>query len=150
MGDAPLMELEESWVFGMWPRRLLLFEDRIEVRDFELLRERAQKMSYGMMEKVVVSGEGWLASLLITIQGSRPVLIRGVNKENGERARTLIEERMKRVKDNPSRTRRSSPANPEAERLIQALTELRDAGILSKEEFDTKRSEVIRGKSEHR
>ena len=39
MVGAPLMEIEESWMFGMFPTRLLIFEDRFEVRGFELLRE---------------------------------------------------------------------------------------------------------------
>ncbi len=147
MGDAPLMELEESWVFGMWPRRLVIFENHIEVRDFELLREKARKISYGAIVRVVVSGAGWIFSLLITIRESKPVLIRGVNKEDGERAKALIEDRMERDKDNPSPIR-PSPAAHEAKRLIHALTELRAAGLLNEKEFEIKRREVLKRTSD--
>ena len=147
MDGAPLMELEESWVFGMWPRRLLIFEDRIEVRDFELLREKTQSRGYGWIDGVAVSGTGWFANLLVTVRGSEPVLMRGLSKQSAERAGALIEQRMIRANARPWRP--SPPATPDAENLVGALAELRDAGVLSEEEFEAKRAEV-RAKKERR
>jgi hypothetical protein len=141
------MELEESWMFGLWPKRLLIFEDRIEVRDFELLRERAEPKKYGWIDRVSVSGGSWLVNLLITGPGSKPILVRGLSKSDAERARALIEERMARANVYPSR---SSPAAPSTELLIRSLAELRDAGVLSEEEFKIKRSEVIREQQKYR
>lgn len=144
MVGAPLMELEESYVFGMFPTRLLIFEDRIEVRDFELLRERIESKGYDRVDRVVVSGEGWLANLVIAEEGRRPILIRGVNRGDAERAGALIEERVARANDNPMQA--SSPTTIEVESLNRSLTELRDAGILSEEEFETKRRGMLRDK----
>ncbi len=144
MVGAPLMELEESYVFGMFPTRLLIFEDRIEVRDFELLRERTESKGYDRVDRVVVSGEGWLANLVIAEEGRRPILIRGVNRGDAERAGALIEERVARANDNPMQA--SSPTTIEVESLNRSLTELRDAGILSEEEFETKRRGMLRDK----
>lgn len=141
MAGAPLMELEESYVFGMFPTRLLIFEDRIEVRDFELLRERTESRGYDRVDRVVVSGEGWLANLLISEKGKQPILIRGVNKADAERAGALIEERVSRSKDGPTQ---ANSATIGEEGLIRNLTELRDAGILSEEEFETKRRGMLR------
>ncbi len=134
MVGAPLVELEESLVFGVFPTRLLVFEDRIEVRGFELLREKVEPMGYDRVEGVVVSGEGWLANMVISVRGGRPILIRGVNKDEAERAAALIEERAARdpARQNPS-------ASTGEEDLIRSLEKLRDAGILSEEEFETKR-----------
>ena len=148
MGSAPLMELEESWMFGLWPKRLLIFEDRIEVRDFELLRERTEPRKYDWIDRVYVSGGSWLVNLVITGSGSKPILIRGLSKSDAEHARALIEERIARVNAYPSRS--SSPAAPSTERLIRSLAELRDAGILSEEEFEIKRSEVLREQQKYR
>ena len=142
MAGAPLMELEESYVFGMFPTRLLIFEDRIEVRDFELLRERTESRGYDRVDRVVVSGEGWLANLLISEKGQRPILIRGVNKDDAERAGALIEERVARSNEGHAKT--TSPATIDEEGLIRNLTELRDAGVLSEEEFETKRRGMSR------
>ncbi len=142
MVGAPLMELEESLVFGMFPTRLLVFEDRIEVRGFELLREKVESKGYDRVDRVVVSGEGWLANLVISEKGGRPILIRGVDKRDAERAGALIEERLTRADGG---TRQATPPTAiDEERLILNLTELRDAGVLSEEEFEAKRRGVTR------
>ncbi len=122
-------------MFGVFPTRLLIFDDRIEVRDFELLRERIQSKGYDRVEGVVVSGEGLLANLIITERSEKPILIRGLNKNDAERAGALIEDRMARAKDRATQT---SPTIDEG-RMIRNLTELRDAGVLSEEEFEAKR-----------
>ena len=129
------MELEESWMFGMFPTRLLIFDDRIEVRDFELMRERTVSKGYDRVEGVVVSGEGWLANIVITLKDEKPVLIRGISRDDAGRAGALIEARAGEL---------SAPETPTVDegRLIRNLTELRDAGILSGEEFETKRREM--------
>jgi hypothetical protein len=138
---APLMELEESLVFGMFPTRLLIFEDRIEVRGSELLREKVESKGYDRVDRVVVSGEGWLANLVISEKGRQPVLIRGVDRDVAERAGALIEDRVSRANGGPTQ---ATPPGTTEEGLIQNLTELRDAGILSEEEFETKLKRVMR------
>lgn len=116
---APLMEIEESWVFGMFPTRLLIFEDRIEVRGFELLRERVESKGYDRVERVVVSGEGWLANLVISEKGGRPVLVRG----DAERAGALLEERAARA----AAPRKQHLPRPPKGGLIRSLEKLQDA-----------------------
>ena len=147
MGGTPLMELEEAPYFGIWPRRLAIFEDRVEVRDFELLREKTESKEYGWVDRVVVSGKGWFSSLLLTGREGEPVLIRGVRKDAAERAKALIEERMPRAN---GRLMRPPEAAPDTERLMLALTELRDARVLSEEEFETKRKELMDKKGRRR
>ena len=135
------MEIEESWMFGMFPTRLLIFEDRFEVRGFELLRETVESKGYDRVERVVVSGEGWLANLVISEKGGRPILIRGVSRDEAERAGALIEERAAQA---GGPTQATPPTTTEEEGLIHSLEKLRDAGILSEEEFEAKRKEVTR------
>ena len=140
------MEIEESWVFGMYPTRLLIFEDRIEVRGFELLREKTESKGYDRVDGVTVSGEGWLANLVISEKGGRPILIRGVNKDAAERAGALIEDRVARARGAPAQ---APPATADEEGLIQNLKELRDAGILNEEEFEAKLGGVMRKRGEY-
>jgi hypothetical protein len=142
VAGVPLMEIEESWVFGMYPTRLLIFEDRIEVRGFELLRENIESRGYDRVDGVTVSGEGWLANLVISEKGGRPILIRGVNKDAAERAGALIEGRAARARGTPGQA--SPPASADEEALIQNLKELRDAGVLDEEEFEAKLGSVTR------
>lgn len=138
MADTPLFELEESWVFGMlWPKRLLIFEDRIESRSMELLRETIETTPYRDIKTVAVSGGGWSANLLIKRSG-KPILIRGIEEPAAMYAKTLIEERMSQPADNLSKI---SPDTAKAD-LIRKLAELRDAGVLTSEEFETKKRAV--------
>ena len=146
MTGAPLMEVEESWVFGMYPTRLLIFEDRIEVRGFELLREKIEAKGYDRVDGVTVSGEGWLANLVISERGARPILVRGVNRDAAERAGALIEDRVARARGAPAQ---ALPETVEEEGLIRNLKELRDAGVLNEEEFEAKLRGVTRGGGRH-
>ncbi|CAA9484761.1 MAG: hypothetical protein AVDCRST_MAG12-1736 [uncultured Rubrobacteraceae bacterium] len=146
MTGAPLMEVEESWVFGMYPTRLLIFEDRIEVRGFELLREKIEAKGYDRVDGVTVSGEGWLANLVISERGARPILVRGVNRDAAERAGALIEDRVARARGAPTQ---APPETVEEEGLIRNLKELRDAGVLNEEEFEAKLRGVTRGGGRH-
>lgn len=143
MSGAPLMELEESWMFGMFPARLLIFDDRMEVRDFELMRERTEPKGYDRVDGVAVSGEGWLANIVISLKGERPILMRGLGRDDAERAAALIEERAARAGDRPE----PASATADEEHLTRNLAELRNAGVLSEEEYETKREE-IRGRRE--
>jgi hypothetical protein len=147
MVGAPLMEIEESWMFGMFPTRLMIFEDHFEVRGFELLRETVESKGYDRVESVMVSGEGWLANLVISEKEGRPILIRGVNRDDAERAGALIRERAARAGGSPARA--TPPAATEEEGLIRSLEKLRDAGLLSEEEFETKRRGVTRDGEAH-
>lgn len=132
MADEPLLELEESRVFGMlWPKRLLIFEDRIETRGSELLEETVETTRYGEVKDVVVGGAGWSTSLLIKRNGN-PILLRGVEESAAGYAKTLIQERISR----PAEGRSDRPD------LIRKLAELRDAGVLSPEEFEAKKKAI--------
>jgi len=42
----PPMQSEESWMFELWPGRLLIFEDRVEVRGTELLPKTGESLGY--------------------------------------------------------------------------------------------------------
>ena len=145
MNDLPIMELEESWVFGMlWPKRLLIFEDRIEMRGVELLRETVAVIRYTEIETVVAGGGGWSASLLIKPRNTRPILIRGIEENSAREARALIEERMKRA--NNGQPFRELSSLPDTQNLILKLSELRDAGVLTREEFESKRKKLEEGR----
>ena len=79
MSEKPLMELEESRIFGLWPRRLLIFEDRVETHGTELLQETVAPLGYGQIDRVMISNGVWFANLLVGNRGGRPILMRGLN-----------------------------------------------------------------------
>ncbi len=107
MGDAALMELEESVIYGLWPKRLRIFENRIETQDFVLLRETTESKKYGCIDSVTVSGEGLLLNLLIKDHRGKPILLmRGLNRDTARRAKVLIEELMARAESRSPRISR--------------------------------------------
>ncbi|CAN5905763.1 hypothetical protein BH23ACT11_BH23ACT11_00020 [soil metagenome] len=136
MDHTPLMELEESWVFGMlWPKRLRIFEDRIEISSTELLRETVETVEYREIEDVLVGGSGPSSSILIRKHMGKPILMRGVDRESSHQVKTLVEERK-------SRWCRKFQEERNAEALVRKLAELLYAGVLSPEEFEAKRRAV--------
>jgi hypothetical protein len=146
MSDAPLMELEESLVYGLWPKRLRIFEDHIETQSFVLLRETTESRKYGWVDHVVISGERPFANLLIRSHWGKPILMRGLNKDAAERAKALIEERVARAKDRSLQPGKP-PSSSGAADLVRKLTELRDAGVLSQEEFEIKKAVAMKQKA---
>ncbi|MGB3682798.1 MAG: hypothetical protein WA990_09980 [Rubrobacteraceae bacterium] len=132
MAEEPLLVLEESWVFGMlWPKRLLIFEDRIEARSTELLQETIETTYYSEIKDVAAGGGGWSVSLLIKRNGS-PMLLRGVEEAAAEHAKTLIKDRI----------HRTPKGNLDAADLTRKPGDLRDAGILSDEEYQSKQRAI--------
>jgi hypothetical protein len=117
MSEKPLMELEESRMFGLWPRRLLIFEDRVETHGTELLRETVEPLGYDQIDRVTISNGVWFDNLLVGSRGSKPILMRGLNADTAGRA--------KAARDTAD--------------LVRKLAELRDAGILTQEEFEAKK-----------
>jgi hypothetical protein len=138
MSEKPLMELEESRMFGLWPRQLLIFENRVETRGTELLRETIEPLGYDQIDRVTVSSGVWFDNLLVGSRGSKPILMRGLNADTAERAKTLIEERVARAGASSPHPQKFSTARDTAD-LVRKLAELRDAGVLTEEEFEAKK-----------
>lgn len=126
----------------LWPKRLLIFEDRIETRGTELLRETVETTRYSDIKGIVIGGRAPSTSLLIKHKG-KPILLRGVEESTAAYAKTLIEERMSHAVDSlPQRSLNVREDEHERADLIRKLAELRDAGVLSPEEFETKKRVV--------
>ena len=81
MTAEPLLELEESYLFGLWPKRLLIFEDRVEVHCPGLLDESVETVSYAAIDRVVLHDGVVLSNLLIQRRKQRPILFRGADPD---------------------------------------------------------------------
>ncbi len=121
----------------LWPKRLQVFGDRIEVSSTELMREIVETVEFGEIEAIVVGGRGPSSSLLIKRLSNKPVLMRGVNHDTARRVKTFVEERMSLASS--AVEPREPPKNRNTNALVRKLTDLRDAGVLSSEEFEEKR-----------
>lgn len=126
----------------LWPKRLLIFEDRVEIHSSELLRETVETIRYAEIEEVVVGGEGWSTSLLIKRRG-KPILLRGVDEDAARQAKDLTEEHASHGAHNLSPSSSDTPSDATSGiDLVRKLVDLRDAGILSPEEFEAKKRAV--------
>ena len=94
MPAKPPLVLEESYLFGLWPKRLLVFEDRIEVHSPGPLDENIEFVGYDAVERVVLHGGTSLSNLLIHRRRQRPILLRGADPAAAEHARKLIQTRI--------------------------------------------------------
>ncbi len=70
-----------------------------------------------------------------------PVLMRGVDQDAAGRARELIEARVD-TGVGKGVVQGAAPSGASATDLLQKLTDLRDAGILSPEEFEAKKRDL--------
>ncbi len=142
VSEKPLMELEESLMFGLWPRRLLIFEDRIEAINPGPVQETTESRKYGWVDRVLVADGKWFANLLIKSYWGKPILMRGLDKDVAARAGTIIEERISGAGKRPKAE--AYGYSPDPDGLIRKLADLREAGILSQEEFEAKKAAVLR------
>lgn len=132
--------MEESWVFGMlWPKRLRIFEDRVETSNVELLRETVETTEYDEVKSVSVGGGSRSTNLLIHRRGGKPILMRGIDRDAAAQAKRLIEERAGRFKNGSARSPRTAEEDPGPAELLRKLAELRGAGVITEQEFEIKR-----------
>lgn len=68
--------------------------------------------------------------------------MRGLDRDAAEHAKALIEDRMARARARSLLPEKSS-ATPDTVELIHKLAELRDTGIITQEEFETKKGMVM-------
>ena len=121
----------------LWPKRLRVFEDKIEVSSTELMRETVDTVEFAEIEAIVVGGRGASSSLLLRRRRGKPILMRGVDCDAAHRAKSIAEERM--LWRSPTREPHESPEERNNKTLVRKLADLRDAGVLSTEEFEAKR-----------
>lgn len=95
MAERPLLEVEESLVFGLWPRKLLVFGDRIEVVDGGPVHAASETRAYSRIERVRALKGAWFVNLLIESPDG-PLLLRGLKTREAVRVREILEERIQR------------------------------------------------------
>lgn len=63
--ETPLMRVTESLLFGLWPRQMLIFDDRIEVMRDGPLQPASESRAYFQIERVSAFKGAWFVNLLI-------------------------------------------------------------------------------------
>ena len=91
----------------------------------------------------VGTGKGVLkSSLVFTVPGDQFVG-KGINKADAQRFRRAVEQRVVAPQRQPSSS--LAPGTGDARARLEELTTLRNADLISSEEYDSKRLEILQG-----
>ncbi|MEA2485688.1 MAG: hypothetical protein QOD46_799 [Actinomycetota bacterium] len=134
MADVPLMQLRSTW------RSLFFLGDRVEMVRPAFYGARGESMSYEEVIGVDVKPGRRSATMTIESRDGRVFEVSGLNKKRAEEGRKLLN-RLTIVAQ-----QRSYPAAPtEANRAdeLRKLTALRDNGLLSNEQFQAQKNELL-------
>ena len=138
VNETPLLDTKSA-AFGTGvPSRILVYENEIEVRTLRPPRRSVQRVRYEQIAQVFVNRGIVYAELVIETRGGGTLSLAGMSKPNAEAARALIRERL-----DAASTGAAGVSYSGAPEQIRKLAELRDAGILSAEEFETKKKDLL-------
>ena len=115
-------------------RRLLFVQDGVmskKSEDFPLDKVSSVQWGSGMM----------LGAITIFASGNKSE-IKNVNKDDGKEIVDLVRARLSAPKADPAAA--AGAPQPDIIGQIKQLGELKEAGVLSQEEFDAKKSELLR------
>lgn len=116
-------------------RRLLFLQDGIMSKtseDFPLDKVSSVQWSSGLL----------LGTVTIFASGNKAE-VKNVNKDDGKAITDQVRNRLSAPKGPPPAAPAAAPTNPDPFEQLRKLGELRDAGIVTPEEFEAKKSEIL-------
>ncbi len=101
MDEKPILKIKQSEVTrdttDIRPKRLLIFEDRVEFKDPSLFKTKTQTVRYEQIAQVSAK-LGWLfADFSIENRGGGHIYIKNISKRDAKRAQELINERLRKT-----------------------------------------------------
>lgn len=123
------------------PNKILIFEDRIEEHDTGFLEKSMQTIRHEQVAQVSISRGIVFSELTIESTGGNSIVARGLSRGEAEEGKRLLDDCISRVR----RAATPAPEKPEPDIMdqIRKLGELRDAGLITPQEFDAKKSELL-------
>lgn len=140
--SGALMVVRQSEYAEVSPKRLLIFEDRVELHDRTgFFKTDVKAMRYAQIAGVHVEGRVIRADLVIESTGGDKIVAPKLAKDDAQSAHELIQKKMSERDTALSPAASASPADPTEQ--IRKLAELRDIGAVSEEEFERKKTELL-------
>lgn len=124
------------------PKRLLVFEDRVELHDPGFFKTEVKSMRYSQIAGVRAESRMLRGDLVIESTGGDRISVPKLPKGEALEARDLIHQKMAERDDVLTPPLASAP--PDVADQIRKLGELRDAGLLTEEEFQSKKTELLK------
>ena len=144
MAERPLFSTKGSRVMNNdWsPKRLLVFEDRVEMKDPGLLKTQTQVMRYEQIAQVGVRSGFFYADLVIESRGGGSIVLKRLSRSAAKLAGRLINERLGRSFF-PATPTEAPNERRDVPELLRELAQLREAGILTEEEFEAQKRKIL-------
>jgi hypothetical protein len=118
-----------------------LYEHEVEVARAGILRRSTQRVRYEQIAQVAVNRGLLSTTLTIESTGGDTMSVEGMSRITAEEARAAIQERVE-IARVTARGTESTGAPPIATQ-IRELAELKKAGIITEEEFQTKKRDLL-------
>ncbi|MEA2510277.1 MAG: hypothetical protein QOG21_2359 [Actinomycetota bacterium] len=134
MSDVPLMQLRSAW------RSLFILGDRIEMIRPAFYGARGESISYEEVIGVDVKRGRLFATMTIESRDGRVIEVSGLNMQKAEEGKKLLN-RLTIVAQ-----QRSFPVAPKERDTadeLRKLAALRDGGLLSDEQFQARKSQLL-------
>jgi hypothetical protein len=153
-GVEPMMKLRGTKPFRGY-KGILIFNDRIEFHEGTFfLKLKGDPIPLTEIKDYGVKKGRLSDKLFVETSDGRSMEIGDLNPEKAESARALIEQRIAVYRDEgvveqpavphqPANESASPPRAADIPGQIRQLSELRDAGILSEDEFQAKKAELL-------
>ena len=143
--EQPLTELKGSHMktAEFRPNRVLLFSNRVEEHDPGFLKKRMQTIHFVQVAQVSVKrGVVW-SEVKIESTGGHEIVAKGLSKDEADSAKKLLDQLIAESRTQTVTLNAPPPTAPDIPDQIKKLGELRDAGILSSDEFEAKKAELL-------
>ena len=146
MASKVLLKLSGNVLLAnSWKQQLEITDEGVQGEVIEGLRRTKMMLPYDRIAQVNLHRGVFAATLeIINKGGTGNLTVKGLNKDDGERAKRLIEEAILAAQTERRPANAGSPDSIAGE--IQKLADLRDKGILSENEFQTAKEKLLAGK----
>ena len=123
------------------PTAVRVYEDSVEVTQLGIGARNTHRMRYHQIAQVTVRHR-FRSTLVIESSGGATMLVEGMARKDAESARALIRARADLARSSSSAGAASAPAS-DIPAQIRELARLREEGIISEAEFETKKKDLL-------
>ena len=138
------MEVRSVSIGTGTPARLKAFEDAVWVHQYNSpVNVRQQRVLYGQIAQVWTQRKMLFSTLVIETRGGDTLRVAALSHGAAKTAAEFIEQRLRYGgSSSPLEEGQPRPASTLAQQL-RDLAELRDAGLITPEEFETKKRDLL-------
>jgi hypothetical protein len=134
MSEAPIFTVKGG------TSSLYIFEHRVEVRTMGLFVSNAYDIRYDQIAQISIK-RGLRTTLAIESRGGQITAVKTPYFWQADKGREIMQDRMNRALDTTSEGVSSSAQSLAGQ--IRKLAELKEAGVISEAEFESKKTELL-------